>query len=125
MEKLLEFAKKQVKYCYCPYSNFHVVAVLETVTGKRFTGVNVENSSFGLTICAERVAFFKAVSEGEKNFSKILIYSPDGTPFPCGACRQVMAEFCSEDFEVIVATKNEILSYRLKELLPFSFNLNR
>ncbi|SNR65177.1 cytidine deaminase [Desulfurobacterium atlanticum] len=125
MEELLKLAKEHVKHCYCPYSDFHVVAVLETISGKKFVGVNVENSSYGLTVCAERVAIFKAISEGEKNFSKILIYSPDGTPFPCGACRQVMAEFCSEDFEVIVATENKILSYTLKKLLPFSFNLNR
>ncbi|RUM42502.1 MAG: cytidine deaminase [Desulfurobacterium sp.] len=120
--ELLKLAKEAVNKSYCPYSNFHVSAVLVCENGI-YTGVNVENASYGLTICAERVAIFKAVSEGEKSFSKMLVYSPDGMPYPCGACRQVMAEFCSEDFEVVVTNGQEFEQFTLGELMPFNFKL--
>ena len=120
--ELLRIAKEAINKSYCPYSNFHVSAVLIGENGI-YTGVNVENASYGLTICAERVAIFKAVSEGERNFSKMLVYSPDGMPYPCGACRQVMAEFCSEDFEVIVTNNQEFEQFTLGELMPFNFKL--
>jgi len=121
-EELLKIAKEAINKSYCPYSNFHVSAVLIGENGI-YTGVNVENASYGLTICAERVAIFKAVSEGEKSFSKMLVYSPDGMPYPCGACRQVMAEFCSEDFEVVVTNGQEFEQFNLGELMPFNFKL--
>ena len=120
--ELLKLAKEAINKSYCPYSNFHVSAVLIGENGI-YTGVNVENASYGLTICAERVAIFKAVSEGEKSFSKMLVYSPDGMPYPCGACRQVMAEFCSEDFEVVVTNGQEFEQFTLGELMPFNFKL--
>ncbi len=120
--ELLKIAKEAINKSYCPYSNFHVSAVLIGENGI-YTGVNVENASYGLTICAERVAIFKAVSEGEKSFSKMLVYSPDGMPYPCGACRQVMAEFCSEDFEVVVTNGQEFEQFTLGELMPFNFKL--
>jgi len=88
-----------------------------------YTGVNIENVSYGLTICAERVAIFKAVSEGERNFSRMLVYSPDGMPYPCGACRQVMTEFCHEDFNIVVTNGRKIEQFTLGELMPFNFKL--
>ena len=120
--ELLKIAKEVINKSYCPYSNFHVSAILIGENGI-YTGVNVENVSYGLTICAERVAIFKAVSEGERNFSMMLVYSSDGMPYPCGACRQVMVEFCSEDFEVIVTNGQEFEQFTLGELMPFNFKL--
>ena len=116
-----------MKNSYSPYSDFKVGAALLTENGKIFNGCNIENVAFGPSICAERVAFFKAISEGEKNFSKIavvggksgVISSP--TP-PCGVCRQVMREFCSDDFEILIVRENENYDkVLLKDLLPQSF----
>ena len=120
-EELLAKAREAVSNCYCPYSGFHVTAVIEDAEGGLHTGVNVENSSYGLTICAERAAVFSAVSHGRKKFRRILIYSPDGDPLPCGACRQVLAEFCDDDFPVILATPGSTKRYTLAELLPHRF----
>ncbi|MEO2068786.1 MAG: cytidine deaminase [Desulfurobacteriaceae bacterium] len=122
VEELLKLARKVIENSYSPYSNFRVSAVLIGSKGV-YKGVNVENVSYGLTICAERVAIFKAISEGERNFSEIFIYSPDGMPYPCGACRQVMREFCSDDFRVMVSNGSDVKEFTLKELLPFSFKL--
>ncbi len=118
---LLAKAKEAVSSCYCPYSGFHVTAVIEDDKGGLHWGVNVENSSYGLTICAERAAVFSALSHGYQKFRRILIYSPDGDPSPCGACRQVLAEFCDDDFPVILATPHSIKQYTLAELLPHRF----
>jgi len=93
--------------------------------GSFFTGVNVENSSFGLTVCAERVAIFKAVSEGFRDFRSITILSDTFMPYPCGACRQVMAEFCGGDFEVVVTDGKRFETYKLSHLLPEAFRYNR
>lgn len=113
---------------YIPYSGFAVGAALLTKEGKIYRGCNIESASFGATNCAERTAFFKAVSEGEKNFAAIAIVGgPKGNPpadycYPCGICRQVMAEFCSDDFKVIIGkSEDEIREYTLDEILPFSF----
>ena len=116
-----------MKNSYSPYSDFKVGAALLTENGKVYTGCNIENVAFGPSICAERVAFFKAISEGEKNFSKIAVVGgKDGiisssTP-PCGVCRQVMREFCDDNFEILIVRENE--NYEkvlLKDLLPNSF----
>ncbi len=120
-DDLLEKAKEAAADCYCPYSGFHVSAVIEDDNGVLHTGVNVENSSYGLTICAERAAVFSAVSRGQKRFRRILIFSPDGEPMPCGACREVLAEFCNEDFPVYVASAGSIKRFTLKVLLPHRF----
>ncbi|TCK04032.1 cytidine deaminase [Phorcysia thermohydrogeniphila] len=120
--KLLKLAQKAVKNSYCPYSNFRVSAVLFGEDGT-VTGVNVENASYGLTVCAERVAIFKAVSEGKRKFRGILIYSPDGMPYPCGACRQVMTEFFPTDFEILVTNGSSEERFTLKELFPYNFKL--
>lgn len=120
---LVEKAREAMKYAYAPYSNFKVGAALLTESGKRYTGCNIENISFGATNCAERTAVFKAVSEGEKNFKAIAIVSSSGkfTP-PCGICRQVLSEF-SEDMDIILADKEDnIKIIKLNKLIPFSFD---
>ncbi|MBQ7957508.1 MAG: cytidine deaminase [Clostridia bacterium] len=111
------------KNSYSPYSEFPVGAALLCTDGEVFTGVNVENVSFGLTNCAERTAFFKAISEGKRNFEAIAIVGKDTYLSPCGACRQVMAEFCDENFRVIFAkNENDFVAKTLGEILPFSFS---
>ncbi|MEO2065751.1 MAG: cytidine deaminase [Desulfurobacteriaceae bacterium] len=122
--EMVKVAKEVLRNAYAPYSKFRVSAVLFGEDGL-FTGVNVENASYGLTVCAERVAVFKAVSEGKRKFEKILVYTPgrENLPYPCGACRQVMTEFFGEDFRVIVANDSEEEQFTLGELLPFNFKL--
>lgn len=111
------------KNSYSPYSGFSVGAALLCSDGEIITGANIENVSFGLTNCAERTAFFKAVSEGKKEFSAIAIVGGDTYLPPCGACRQVMAEFCDKNFKVIFAkNENEYIVKTLEEILPFSFS---
>lgn len=126
--KLLLMACEARKHAYAPYSQFTVGAALWTAGGKIYTGCNVENASYGASICAERTAILKAVSEGERDFLKIAIAGgkagQDGMYcFPCGVCRQVMAEFCHPDtFEIIVDKGgNEPAVYRLADLLPNAF----
>ena len=122
--ELLQIANKAKLNSYSPYSNFKVGAVLLSDTGNLYTGVNVENSSYGLTNCAERTAVFKAISDGEKKFKTIVIVS-DAEDFipPCGACRQVLMEICGKDLEVVMSnSNNEIRILKLEELLPLSFN---
>lgn len=118
-----------MRYSYCPYSNYSVGAALLCKSGRVYTGCNIENSAFSPTVCAERTAFFKAISEGEKDFVKIAIAGKkqgdkllDDSISPCGVCRQVMREFCSPDFEIIIAkSKGDCSVYKLSELLPVSF----
>jgi cytidine deaminase len=117
------------KYSYSPYSKFRVGAALLTQSGKVFTGCNIENSSYGLTICAERTALFKAISEGQTKFKAIAIASDENgfTP-PCGACRQVIIDLAG-DIDIILTKKNgETQVMSMKELLPHAFtkkNLDR
>ncbi len=123
-KSLLDRAKALLPFCHCPYSGYRVAAVLEDDCGGLHFGVNVENASLGLSICAERAALASAVSSGRRSFSRILIHSPEGTPMPCGACRQVLREFCGEDFEVLVAGGDgDPASCRLGDLLPCGFRL--
>lgn len=127
--QLLEEAKKARLRAYTPYSKFKVGAALLTKSGKVYHGCNIENAAYSPTNCAERTAFFKAVSEGETDFEKIAIVGamedrePDTLCAPCGVCRQVMMEFCEpETFKVILANgKGNILVSSLKEILPFGF----
>ncbi|MBQ5884135.1 MAG: cytidine deaminase [Clostridia bacterium] len=126
-KELVIEAINAMKNSYSPYSDFKVGAALLTDSGKIYTGCNIENVAFGPSICAERVAFFKAISEGEKNFSKIAVVGgkngiiSSATP-PCGVCRQVMREFCSDDFEILIVIENENYDkVLLKDLLPQSF----
>jgi len=123
-EKLIEIAIKAKEKAYVPYSKFKVGAALLTKNGKVYTGCNIENSSYGLSICAERVAIFKAVSEGETEFEKIVIVADTNKIIrPCGACRQVMSEF--GDFEIVMVSKGgEISKSSVRKLLPYNFNGN-
>lgn len=122
---LIERAKALVPACHCPYSGFRVTAVLEDLSGELHHGVNIENSSLGLTICAERVALDSAVASGVRGFRRMLVYSPDGLPVPCGACRQVLGEFCRADFEIMAVGPGETIdAFRLDGLLPHVFNLH-
>ena len=124
LKKLLAAAQTARRHAYAPYSKFRVGAALLTADGKIFTGGNVENASYGLTICAERVAVTKAVSEGYRKFQAIAIVAPGVRPTPCGACRQVLAEF--GDMLVVCADSRRLATaqlYRLAELLPAAFRL--
>lgn len=120
---LLDLVVENSRYAYVPYSHFPVSAVLLAKNGQVFTGVNIENASFGLTNCAERTAIFKAVSEGVLDFSEIVIYGETEKPIsPCGACRQVMAEFFEQDLKVtLVAKDKSTVEMTVGELLPYSF----
>lgn len=126
--ELLSLAVKAMENSYSPYSGCKVGAALLAESGKVFTGTNIENAAFGPTVCAERVAIFKAVSEGETSFSKIAVVGGkngviDGVFAPCGVCRQVMKEFCSDDFTVIMGiSETEYKALPLSELLPLSFS---
>ncbi len=125
---LCKKAIEQLELSYSPYSKCRVGAALLSKSGKIYTGCNIENASFGATNCAERTAFFKAISEGEKEFAAIAIAAlKDGEPtefLPCGICRQVMAEFCDGDFKIItVKNDNKFNQYTLSQLLPNSFVL--
>lgn len=111
---------------YAPYSGYKVGAALLTKSGKVYTGANIENASFSPTVCAERTAFFKAINEGEREFSMIAIAGGKcdsiSSAYPCGVCRQVMAEFCHDDFKILVLKCDGGYDiFTLKDLLPFSF----
>ena len=123
-ELILE-AKKARERAYVPYSHFRVGAALLTKSGKVYRGCNIENVAFTPTNCAERTAFFKAISEGEKEFEAIVVNGDaDDYLYPCGVCRQVMVEFCNiNQFKVIVAkNENEYREYTLGELVPGVFD---
>ncbi|GAB1350030.1 cytidine deaminase [Ignavibacteriales bacterium] len=109
---------------YSPYSKFRVGAALLTKSGEVVLGANVENASYGLSICAERTAFVKAISEGKKEFSAIAVVGDmDEFCTPCGACRQFMDEFCGKEFEIVlINSKDELKILKMNEILPFSFN---
>lgn len=122
--ELLLIANKVKLNSYSPYSKFRVGAVLVTDEGTLYSGVNVENSSYGLTNCAERTAIFSAITNGERKFKSIVITS-DAEDFitPCGACRQVLMELGGKDLEIVMSNRDkEIRILKLEELLPLSFN---
>lgn len=128
IQKLIRNAMEARSYAYTPYSHFQVGAALYCKDGDIVLGCNVENASYGATNCAERTAFFKAVSVGKREFFGIAVVGgPEGKEitdyaYPCGICRQVMQEFGGDDFEIIVAkNEEEYCTYQLKELLPFGF----
>lgn len=121
IKKLWKSAIEAREKSYSPYSSYAVGAAI-ACGDKIYSGCNVENSSYGGTVCAERTAILKAVSEGERAVQKILIVTPNGAP-PCGICGQTLAEFCSAESEIILATPTEIkLQISLKELSPYSFS---
>ena len=128
IDEMIDLAIAQLKYSYTPYSGFKVGAALLTAEGKFYTGCNIENAAYSPTNCAERTAFFKAVSEGERDFRAICIVGgKDGVlteyAAPCGVCRQVMMEFCNPDtFQIILATgKEQYEVFTLRGLLPLGF----
>ena len=124
-EELYAIANKAREDSYCPYSNYSVGAALVTASGKIYLGANIENAAYSPTVCAERVAFFKAINEGEREFTAIAVAGgkkgeePSRFP-PCGVCRQVMREFCKDDFLIIISPENALT---LAEILPASFSL--
>ncbi len=127
-KELCKTAIKAMNYSYSPYSEFSVGAALLCENGKIYTGCNIENSSYSATVCAERTAVFKAVSDGARDFQMIAIAaSKNGVikaASPCGICRQVMAEFCGADFKILIVTDSDnFYEYTLGELLPEVFTL--
>lgn len=125
-KELMVAANEARKFAYTPYSHFKVGAALLTKSGKLYTGCNIENSSYTPTVCAERTAVFKAVSEGESDFAVIAVVGGKGeNPLefcsPCGVCRQVLAEFCGADFRILLGNPENFQSYTVDEILPFSF----
>lgn len=121
---LLKIAKEARKRAHAPYSKFRVGAAIQSETGEIFSGCNIENASYGLTVCAERVALWKAVSEGSRKFSVIVIVTEGAHPVPpCGACCQVLAEF-NPEMKIISATLDgEKMAWKLSELFPNPFRL--
>ena len=121
--ELLDAARAARLHAHAPFSRFRVGAALETADGRVITGCNVENASYGLTLCAERVAVFKAVSEGYRNFVRVAVVADTEEPTPpCGACRQILWEF-GGDLEVILGSLTEEKSrHRLTDLLPHPFD---
>ena len=127
MERLMTLAKEAMLNAYAPYSGFWVGAALLCADGSIYTGCNIENAAYGPTNCAERTAFFKAVSEGKRSFTAIAICGgkageiTDICP-PCGVCRQVMREFCSDDFVIyLLGAGDSVEKHTLSQLLPCSF----
>jgi cytidine deaminase len=122
-DTLIAAARAAREYAHAPYSNVRVGAALRATSGRVFTGCNIENASYGLTMCAERVAVFKAISEGEHGFDAVAIVADSKLPTPpCGACRQILWEFCG-DAEVILANlEGRVETLRLSSLLPKPFD---
>lgn len=125
-EKLIAAARQAREHAHAPYSKFRVGAAVRTTSGKIFGGCNVENASYGLTICAERVAIFKAVSEGEREFESVAVVTDtdDLTP-PCGACRQIIWEFCGDVPIFLANLKGKVERERSGKLLPRPFDSSR
>lgn len=125
ISKLIEMANKARENAYCPYSHFAVGAALVSKTGHTYTGANVENASYGLTICAERAAIFKAINAGDLELETICLVGSDaGYTYPCGACLQVMAEFAPHLNVIVTDGSGNYREHRLKDLLPFQFRLD-
>lgn len=122
--QLIDEAKEARKQAYVPYSKFAVGAALLTENGNVYRGCNIENAAYSMANCAERTAFFKAISEGEKNFKLLAVVADTDRPCsPCGACRQVISEFCPPDMKVVLTNlKGDLLETTVKELLPGAFN---
>ena len=128
IKQLVVGALEARNYAYVPYSKYAVGASLLTVDGRIYNGCNIENASYGATNCAERTVFFKAVSEGEREFMAIAIagglvgQEPEDYAYPCGICRQVMKEFCKDSFQIVVVkSKMDYQIFSLEELLPHGF----
>ncbi|MBP5755799.1 MAG: cytidine deaminase [Clostridia bacterium] len=123
--QLIKAAKEAQAFSYSPYSGFKVGAALLCKSGKVYTGCNIENASFSATVCAERTALFKAVSEGEREFSAVAIVGSTDLCFPCGVCRQAMSEFCGKNFKIYLEENGKPVTYALGELLPGRFDFKK
>jgi cytidine deaminase len=124
LEQLIETAKQARLQSIAPFSNFLVGAAVKTAAGKVYTGCNVESASYGLTVCAERVAIWKALSEGERHFTELAVVADTETLTPpCGTCRQIIHEFCGDDATIVMANLHgEMEKCSTKELLPRAFD---
>lgn len=118
--ELLDMAIQAMEFAYVPYSGYRVGAALECEDGRVYTGCNIENAAYGNTICAERTALGKAVSEGARRFTRIAIASSGSAPYPCGACRQSLNEF-APDLTVLVTWDGNVEQASLRDLLPHGF----
>lgn len=128
-EKLCELAKEAMMHSYSPYSGYKVGAALLCADGTVYTGCNIENASYTPTICAERTAIFKAVYDGHRDFMAIAVCggkdgSITGQFPPCGVCRQVMREFCGDDFKILMVNPEGFEEVTLAQLLPYSFSVS-
>jgi cytidine deaminase len=125
MDALLQAALDARRYAHAPYSHFQVGAAVETADGRIFTGCNIENASYGLTVCAERVAVFKALSEGARGFRRVAVAAATDvlTP-PCGACRQILWEFCGDVELTLVNPQGVTEVFRMKDLFPRPFDVS-
>lgn len=122
-EKLIDAARRAAVNAYSPYSGVKIGAAVYA-GGKYYSGCNVENASYGLTVCAERVALFSAIADGERVIDAVAVFSDDVTPVPCGACRQVVAEFAAKDCRIFVCKGDAVKEFSASELLPHSFTLS-
>jgi cytidine deaminase len=123
LKELIDMAVEAREKSHAPFSNFKVGAVVETMDGELFTGCNIESASYGLTVCAERVAIWKAVSMGKKDFKQVIVVAdtPELTP-PCGTCRQIIWEFCRDAPVTLANLKGESETVQMRELLPRAFD---
>ncbi|MGH9729541.1 MAG: cytidine deaminase [Candidatus Acidiferrales bacterium] len=122
-EKLIAAARQAREHAHAPFSDFRVGAAVRTKSGRTFSGCNVENASYGLTICAERVAIFKAISEGEREFDAIAVVTDaDALTPPCGACRQIIWEFCGDVTVILANLKGKVERESSSKLLPRPFD---
>ncbi len=123
IKKLIQIAIDNKEKAYCPYSNFRVSSVVRSKSGEIFEGVNIESASYPASICAERSALAAAISQGHKEFSHIIITGDSIDTYPCGVCRQFMAEFLDDESEIIIAnTIDDYKVYKIDEILPHSFS---
>jgi cytidine deaminase len=122
-DSLIAAAKRARENAHAPYSNFRVGAALRATSGKVFGGCNVENATYGLTVCAERVAIFKAISEGEHGFDAVAVVTDtDALTPPCGACRQLLWEFCGDVSVILSNLKGKTEVFQMRELFPKPFD---
>jgi len=125
MDTLLTVALTAREHAFAPFSKFKVGAALESQAGQIFTGCNIENATYGLTLCAERVAMFKAISEGARQFRRVAVAADtDALTPPCGACRQILWEFCGDIEIVLINPRGKIETHRLKDLFPKPFDVS-
>lgn len=123
IKDLVQRALKIKKRAYAPYSNFHVACVVMTKSGKVFEGVNIENAAYSPTLCAERNALSSAITEGEREFSYIVVTGDSDYTYPCGVCRQFIREFADDNTRIIVAKdEDSYKTYAIEDLLPYSFS---